>query len=130
MVRPDEADHAEVNRAEVSRFVDLAGASPVQSDTGNTGSRLQFREEIRGATAERHKPWRQLELFAGEQARGRQHEVKPAASTEKQWESRAAHVTAKATSEGASTGQSNAEDLPGVWGVAREQGSARNRREP
>jgi hypothetical protein len=129
-VRPDEADHAEVNRAEVSRFVDPAGASPAQSDTGNTGSRLQQHEETRAATAECHKPWQQLELFAGEQARGRQHEVKPAASTEKQWESRAAHVTAKATSDCASTGQSSAADLPGVEGVARVHGSTRNRRGP
>lgn len=130
MVCPDEAGHAEPLRAKVSRFVDPAGASPVQAVTGDPGSRLQQREEIRAATAECHKPWQQLELFAGEQARGRQHEVKPAASTDEQWESRAAHVTAKATSACASTGQSTAADLPGVEGVARVQGSTRNRRDP
>ena len=130
MVRPDETNDVELNRAEVSRFDDPAGARPVQSETGTTGSRLQSRGEIHAATAERHKPWTQHELFTGEQARGRQHEVKPAASTEKQWESRAAHVTAKATSESASTGQSSATDLLGVRGVARVQGSTRNRRDP
>ena len=72
-----------------------------------------------------------FELFDGEQARGRQHEVKPAASTEKQWESRAEHVTAKATStDERSDHQPLAVDLPGVEGVARVQGSTRNRRDP
>ena len=130
MVRPDEAEGPGLNRVEASRFVDPAGASPVQSDTGTTGSRLQAREEIRRSTAEHRKPWTQHGLFPGEQARGRQHQVKPAASTQKQWESRAAHVTAKATSTSASTGQSSAVGLPGVEGVARVQGSTRNRRDP
>lgn len=130
MVRPDEADPAETIRAEASRFIDPAGASPAQAETGSPGSRLQPRGEIRAATAERHKPWTQHELFPGEQARGRQHEVKPAASTDEQWESRAAHVTAKATSTSASAGQNSAVGLPGVEGVARVQGSVRNRRDP
>ena len=129
MVRPDEANRSEFFRAEVSRFVDPAGASPVQSDTGNTGSRLQQFEEIRAATAECHRPWQQLERFAGEQARGRQHEVKPAASTEKQWESRAAHFTAKATSTEPCSGVSLV-GPSGVWGAARAHGLVRNRRDP
>ena len=63
-----------------------------------------------------------------EQARGPQHEVKPAASTEKQSESRAAHVTAKATS--VARAPKLATDLGGVLGAARVQGKARNTRDP
>ena len=37
-------------------------------------------------------------LYGGSQSRGPQHQVKPAASTDSQSESRAGHVTAKATS--------------------------------
>ncbi len=59
-------------------------------------------------------------LRAGEQVRGPQHEVKPAASSHPQSEGRAAHVTAKATPKG----------LGGVEGAARVQGSTRNAREP
>jgi RNA-directed DNA polymerase len=57
--------------------------------------------------------------------------VKPAASTEKQGESRAAHFTAKATSTDERPGHETlAVDLPGVWGVARVQGPTWNRRDP
>ncbi len=63
-----------------------------------------------------------------EQARGPQHEVNPAASSEKQWESRAAHVTVKATSAARRSGN-GAAGLPGVWGTARAHGSMRNRRD-
>jgi len=63
-----------------------------------------------------------------EQARGPQHEVKPAASTEKQSGGRAAHVTAKATP----TAQEpeRAVGPGGVWGAARVQGGVRNTRDP
>ena len=64
----------------------------------------------------------------GEQACGPQHKVKSAASSDKQSESRAAHVTAKAmlsvfTPDGAMS-------FGGVWDVARAQRVVRNRRGP
>jgi hypothetical protein len=68
--------------------------------------------------AGRQKPLRR------EQERGPQHQVKPAASSELQSESRAAHVTAKATS--VAPAPERATGLGGVWGAARVQGEARN----
>ena len=54
--------------------------------------------------------------------------MKPAASTILQWESRAAHVTAKATPTARESGW--AEGFPGVLGAAREEGGVRNTRGP
>src|SRR5579859_928192 len=51
-----------------------------------------------------------------------------AASSQKQWERRAVHLTVKATS--AADLRFVAAGLPGVWGVARAQGSVGNRRDP
>lgn len=65
-----------------------------------------------------------------EQERGPQHKVKPAASTEEQCGSRAAHVTAKAMLAGRESGVSPAASPAGVWGAARAQGSVWNRRDP
>ena len=131
MVRPDEISPERLSRELTSGFAGPAGASPVQADTGVPGSRSQARSESAVSRAGRQEPGKQLELFTGEQARGRQHEVKPAASTEKQRESRAAHFTAKATFTAARSGhQTGVVDLPGVEGVARVQGAARNRRDP
>jgi RNA-directed DNA polymerase len=56
--------------------------------------------------------------------------VKPAASTEKQWGSRAEHVTAKAKPLAQNSGTERAEGPPGVWGAARVEGEVRNRRGP
>ena len=72
--------------------------------------------EIPAAEADRQKP------LAGqpvrrEQARGPQHEVKPAASTDSQSGSRAAHVTAKAIPE--------AQVPERVWGPGGVRGAAR-----
>ena len=64
------------------------------------------------------------------QARGPQRYVKPAASTDSQSESRAAHVTAKATSAASQSGEVHAADLGGVRGAARVQGEPRNSRDP
>lgn len=67
---------------------------------------------------------RRREPCSGERARGPQHEVNLAASTDEQSGSRAAHVTAKAT-----TGAQEPERTPGPGGVrraARVQGVARN----
>src|SRR6266545_2301955 len=68
------------------------GVSPVQVSTGALGSRPQSAVERWSDRAGRREPLRR------EQERGPQHHVNPAASSEEQWESRAAHVTAKATS--------------------------------
>ena len=78
--------------------------------------------------AGRQKPVRRNSPCSGKQARGPQHEVKPAAPTEKQSESRAAHVTAKATSNASDSEE--ACDLGGVWGAARVQRGVRNTRGP
>jgi RNA-directed DNA polymerase len=74
------------------------------------------------------KPVRRREPCSGERARGPQLEVKPGASTDEQWESRAAHVTAKATS--TRLDSERRVDLPGVGGAARVQGGVRNTRDP
>ena len=85
-------------------------------------------EEIPVSRAGHRKPVSWREPRSGKRVRGPQHEVKPGGSTEKQSESRADHVTAKATfdapvSEGA-TG------LGGVGGAARVQRGVRNTRDP
>jgi RNA-directed DNA polymerase len=54
--------------------------------------------------------------------------VKPAASTDEQSGSRAAHVTAKATSKARDS--ERVVGPGGVWGVARAQGETRNTRDP
>lgn len=78
--------------------------------------------------AGRQEPATRREPCNGEQVRGPQHEVKPAASTDKQSASRADHVTAKATS-GVRRSE-RATDRGGVWGAARVQGEVRNTRDP
>lgn len=65
-----------------------------------------------------------------EQARGPQHDVKPAASTELQPESRAGHFTAKAMSAMPQSGTARGAGLGGVGGAARVQGEERNTRGP
>ena len=131
MVRPDENGPPRPSGEPSSGCVDPAGASPARGDIGVPVSRPQSSGEIPAATAGHHKLGKQLWLFTGEQARGRQHEVKPAASSDLQRESRAAHVTAKATSTRARSGhQPGGVDLPGVEGVARVQGPTWNRRDP
>src|SRR5690606_14268725 len=68
------------------------------------------------------------ELESKKQARGPQHQVKPAASSDAQSEGRAGHVAAKATSPSRASERDG--DLGGVWGAARVQGSTRNTRDP
>lgn len=63
-----------------------------------------------------------------EQQRGPQHEVKLAASKEKQSESRAAHATAKATSDAPDS--ERADELGGVRSAARVEGEVRDTRGP
>ena len=64
-----------------------------------------------------------------EPARGPQHDVKPAASSDLQPESRAGHVAVKAMSAVSQSGD-HAAGLGGVWGAARVHGEERNTRGP
>jgi hypothetical protein len=99
------------------------GASPVPVGVGAPGSRPQVLEGDLCARAGRQEP-----TSGGEQARGPQHEVKPAASTDLQPAGRAAHVTAKATSPGRAP--KRAGGCGGVGGAARVQGVVWNTRGP
>ena len=108
----------------VSRCASPAGASPVPVSAEAPGSRSQVRGEIPVSRAGRQEPLRR------EQQRGPQHEVKLAASKEKQSESRAAHVTAKATLDAPGFGQTRARSLGGVRSAARVEGEVWNTRDP
>ena len=99
-----------------------AGESPVPVGVGAPGSRPQAGGEIPVSRAGRQEPLRR------EQPRGPQHEVKPAASSESQSGSRAAHFTAKATLSAPSP--EGVESSGGVRGAAREEGEERNTRGP
>src|SRR5260221_10739279 len=130
MVRRDE-DDGEAGRPAAptsSRCASPTGGSPDSVSAGAPSSRLRVPGREAYAQAERRKPARQQELRSGERAHGPQHEVKPAASTEKQSESRAGHLTAKATSRGPAPERTR--DLGGVLGAARVQGEVRNTRDP
>jgi len=95
------------------------GESPVPVSAGAPGSRSQGEGEIPRPRAGRRKP-----TSCGEQVRGPQHEVKSAASKERQSGGRAAHVTAKATP--SALVPDRASGPGGVWGAARVQGDVRN----
>ena len=110
-----------------SRCAVPAGESPARVIAGEPGSRPALKAERSKGEAWCHKP-QKAEAERGKQARGPQHEVKPAASTDLQSESRAAHVTAKAMQSAGKSGY--APSLGGVWGAAREQGAERNARDP
>src|SRR5436309_5936781 len=118
MVRPDERSR------DRSRYTEPAGVSPARTGVGPSGSRPPARREIAVAEAGRRKPLRR------EQERGPQHQVKPAASTDKQCRSRAAHDTAKAMFAVRKSEATPAASPAGVWGAARVQGSVWNRRGP
>src|SRR5215207_524567 len=118
-----------------SRCDSPAGESPVSVSAGAPSSRPAAEGEIPTAEAGCQKRARRREPRSTEQARGPQHQVKPAASTDEQSESageepvgRAAHFTAKATS--ATHVPERVVDLGGVWGAARAQGPSRNTRDP
>ena len=123
MVRREEAGDLSLGSL-ASRCPSPAGASPASVSAGAPSSRPQASGEIPVAQAGCRKPLRR------EPARGPQHEVKPAASTDSQSESRAAHVTAKATSVASESGEVHAAGLGGVRGAARVQGDERNMRGP
>ena len=111
-----------------TRCTSPAGASPVPVSAGAPGSRPQVWEGDLSARAGYRKSVRRREPDHGEQARGPQHEVKSAASTQEQSGSRAAHVTAKATPHAQEP--ERACHPGGVWGAARVQGEVRNTRGP
>ena len=120
MVRRDDADA----RAVASRRSTPAGASPASVSAGAPSSRPQARDESRAAQAGCREPLRR------EPARGPQHQVKSAASTDPQSESRAGHFTAKATPTVFQSGGEHAVGLGGVEGAARVHGVERNTRSP
>jgi hypothetical protein len=111
-----------------ARCASPAGESPVPVSVGAPGSRSQTSKGDLRVRAGCQKPVRRRKPYRGEQARGPQHEVKPAASTEKQSGSRATHVMAKATS--VARAPKLDADPGGVEGAARVQGEARNTRDP
>ena len=117
MVRPEESALI----AE-SCYSELTGVSPVRVSVGAPGSRPRLSHREVSGQAGRQEPLRR------EQARGPQHHVNPAASTERQCESRAAHVTAKAMSDAITT--DGALGLAGVEGAARVHSALWNRRDP
>jgi hypothetical protein len=120
MVRRDEAmSPARVGGLVASGCTSLAGVSPVPVGVGAPGSRPQVFGGDPFARAGCRKPARWLRLPSGEQARGPQHQVKPAASSHLQSGSRAAHFTVKAMS--AALVPKRVVGSGGVWGVARVQ---------
>jgi len=132
MVRRDVTDSStstEAERSATGRTVP-AGVSPAPVGAGAPGSRPQVWLGDRRARAGHRKPVRRREPCNGKQARGPQHQVKPAASTDEQSVGRAAHVPAKATRGPHETGEGSAARDGGVWGAARVQGSVRNARDP
>ena len=104
------------------------GVSPEPVSVGAPDSRLQAERGDLAVRAECQKPAERRKPSGGEQARGPQHEVKPAASSDLQPAGRAAHVTAKATLAGLDP--KGPVDCGGVWGAARVQGQGWNTREP
>jgi hypothetical protein len=105
-----------------------AGESPVPASVGAPGSRPQATKGDLRVRAGRQKLAKRRKSYSEEQARGPQHEVKSAASTEKQSDGRANHFMAKAAS--AAGAPKLVADIGGVLGAARVQGAARNTRGP
>lgn len=130
MVRPDERMRSRaLARVRLrSCWMVSGGASPLPVGVGAPGSRSPGLGETPVPEAGCRKSVSGHVLDGREQARGPQHEVKPAASSDSQSGSRAAHVTVKATS--VSPVPKGVAGSGGVWGVARAQGTVRNRRGP
>jgi hypothetical protein len=120
MVRRDETGRS----SSVSRCSSPAGASPVSVSAGAPGSRPQASVERLVAEAGCQEPPRR------EPVRRPQREVKPAASSDLQPESRAGHVAAKAMSAAPESGGARVAGLGGVRGAARVHGEERNTRGP
>ncbi len=127
MVRRDATEASARVDAAAARCVLPVGVSPVPASVGAPGSRPQASGGDPSARAGRRKPAAGKPV-GRKQARGPQHEVKPAASTEEQSGGRAAHFPAKATP--TAPGPMCAVGSGGVRGAARVQGGARNTRDP
>ena len=110
------------------RCIAPAGESPVPVSIGAPGSRPPSEAERLKDEAWCREP-SPAKAGGGRQQRGPEHEVKPAASSEKQSGSRAAHVTAKAKSAARTSGKI-AVGSGGVEGAARAEGEVRNTRDP
>jgi hypothetical protein len=128
MVRPEvrDGERAQASAAARTCCTDLAGESPVPVSAGAPGSRLRAVGEILPTQAERQQP-------LGREQPGRpQREVNAAAPSVLQpkgvWESRAAHVTAKATH--IDLVPERSVGLPGVRAAACPDRSMRNWRGP
>ena len=102
-------------------------ASPVRVIAGEPGSRPPPEAERPKGEAWRQKP-SAAKAVGGEQQRGPQHQVKPAASSHKQSESRAEHFAAKAKSSARESGWAGG--LGGIRGAARAEGAMWNTRDP
>ena len=130
MVRRDVMSYrsASWGRITIACCTSPMGASPIPVSIGAPGSRPQVWKGDRHIRAGYQKSGRWREPLNGERTCGPQHEVKPAASTDKQPGGRAAHFTAKATlSAGVPKPVSSS---GGVWGAARMSGEERNTRDP
>ncbi len=114
--------------ASAARCAFPVGESPIPVSVGAPGSRSQVQGRDLRARAGRQEPVRWRKPRSGEQALGPQHKVKSAASTEKQFGGRAAHVTAKATS--VSRVPKRDAGSGGVGEAARVHGEVRNSRGP
>ena len=129
MVRRDDSEQSEGQpsvEAE-SCCASPAGESPARVIAGEPGSRPPPEAQRPTGEARCQKP-DVAKAARGKQQRGPQHEVKPAASSESQSGSRAAHVTAKAMQP---TRESGWVGSPGgVLGAARAEGEVRNTRDP
>jgi len=131
MVRREGTGSAPIGAPPVPEGASPAGESPAPVSAGAPGSRPQAGGETPLSRAGRQEPLRREQIPPrGEQVRGPQLEVNPAASSEKQRGSRAAHFAAKAMFAAARTGRESAVGPSGVGGAARVQGSGRNRRGP
>jgi hypothetical protein len=108
--------------------VSPTGGSPEPVSIGAPGSRPQVATGDRRTRAGYQKPVSWREPTSGGRTRGPQLKVKPAASTYSQPAGRAAHFTAKATSQAREP--KLACDCGGVWGAARVSGEERNTRDP
>jgi RNA-directed DNA polymerase len=104
-----------------------AGESPVRVIAGEPGSRPPPEAQRPTGEAWCQKP-SAAKAARREQQRGPQHQVKPAASSHKQSERRAEHVTVKATFSPRESGWG--EKHGGVEGAARVEGEVRNTRDP
>jgi len=130
MVRPDETRkrRARARQGLDSCWTSLRGASPLPVSVGAPGSRSRADGEIHLSQAGFQKLVTQGDLGSGEQARGPQHKVKLAASSDSQSTSRAAHFTVKAKF--CAPVPKRAWSCGGVGRVARVQRDVRNRRGP